>query len=247
MESVRVRTRSALVVAATLAAGLTLSLVPAGPVLAAPPPSLAEAKKQVDALGKQLNKLNEQKNAAAVDLANVRKKQAALAKKLAAAQANLDAAQVKVGVLAAAAYRGGQYSLMEPLLTGGSPERFMEQMLALDQVSQSEKATIDRAQQSRQAVDKVKSAVNAEVAKAASVKKSLDDRTKVLAKEYAKWENLRRAAHVKLNGTAPSRYNYTGPASGNARVVVEYALAQQGKPYVFGSDGPNSFDCSGLT
>lgn len=29
--------------------------------------------------------------------------------------------------------------------------------------------------------------------------------------------------------------------------VIQYALAQLGKPYVYGSAGPNSFDCSGLT
>jgi len=29
--------------------------------------------------------------------------------------------------------------------------------------------------------------------------------------------------------------------------VISYALAQLGKPYVYGSAGPNSFDCSGLT
>jgi cell wall-associated NlpC family hydrolase len=36
----------------------------------------------------------------------------------------------------------------------------------------------------------------------------------------------------------------TGPA--HAR-VVGYALAQLGKPYVWGAAGPNSYDCSGLT
>jgi hypothetical protein len=29
--------------------------------------------------------------------------------------------------------------------------------------------------------------------------------------------------------------------------AVQFALAQQGKPYVFGAAGPNSYDCSGLT
>jgi hypothetical protein len=29
--------------------------------------------------------------------------------------------------------------------------------------------------------------------------------------------------------------------------AVKFALAQVGKPYVFGASGPNSFDCSGLT
>jgi cell wall-associated NlpC family hydrolase len=30
-------------------------------------------------------------------------------------------------------------------------------------------------------------------------------------------------------------------------VVVAFALAQVGKPYVFGTSGPRTFDCSGLT
>lgn len=33
----------------------------------------------------------------------------------------------------------------------------------------------------------------------------------------------------------------------NIAPVINYALAQLGKPYVFGAAGPNSFDCSGLT
>lgn len=32
-----------------------------------------------------------------------------------------------------------------------------------------------------------------------------------------------------------------------ARTVVQYARAQIGKPYVWGKDGPDTFDCSGLT
>jgi len=38
------------------------------------------------------------------------------------------------------------------------------------------------------------------------------------------------------------------PGSGNARIerFIEIALAQQGKPYVWGARGPDSFDCSGF-
>jgi cell wall-associated NlpC family hydrolase len=35
--------------------------------------------------------------------------------------------------------------------------------------------------------------------------------------------------------------------SGSVAAVVRYAEAQVGKPYVWGADGPSSFDCSGLT
>lgn len=35
--------------------------------------------------------------------------------------------------------------------------------------------------------------------------------------------------------------------SGKGSRVLAWALTQKGKPYVFGSDGPGSYDCSGLT
>ena len=37
------------------------------------------------------------------------------------------------------------------------------------------------------------------------------------------------------------------PVTGPQAVVVAFALAQLGKPYVWGATGPGSFDCSGLT
>lgn len=40
---------------------------------------------------------------------------------------------------------------------------------------------------------------------------------------------------------------YSSPASGRASVAVATALAQLGKPYVWGTAGPSTFDCSGLT
>ncbi len=39
---------------------------------------------------------------------------------------------------------------------------------------------------------------------------------------------------------------FTPPADPVARAAVGYALAQLGKPYVWGGTGPDGFDCSGL-
>ncbi|WP_184485354.1 C40 family peptidase [Saccharopolyspora gloriosae] len=39
---------------------------------------------------------------------------------------------------------------------------------------------------------------------------------------------------------------YRLPAEPTRRAAVQYALAQLGKPYVFGAKGPDAFDCSGL-
>jgi cell wall-associated NlpC family hydrolase len=35
--------------------------------------------------------------------------------------------------------------------------------------------------------------------------------------------------------------------SGRGATAVRFALAQVGKPYVYGAEGPNAYDCSGLT
>ena len=45
--------------------------------------------------------------------------------------------------------------------------------------------------------------------------------------------------------TIPAGFVISGSATG--RLAVRYALAQLGKPYLFGAAGLNAFDCSGLT
>jgi peptidoglycan DL-endopeptidase CwlO len=51
-------------------------------------------------------------------------------------------------------------------------------------------------------------------------------------------------AAARAAGTAPLR---DGRASAAARRAVAVALAQLGSPYVWGANGPGTFDCSGLT
>lgn len=45
----------------------------------------------------------------------------------------------------------------------------------------------------------------------------------------------------------PVGYVVPDDADPAERIAVEYALAQLGKPYVWGAAGPDAFDCSGLT
>jgi cell wall-associated NlpC family hydrolase len=49
-------------------------------------------------------------------------------------------------------------------------------------------------------------------------------------------------------GTCPGDADaYAGISGGVATKVIAYAKAQLGKPYVYGGQGPDTFDCSGLT
>jgi peptidoglycan endopeptidase LytE len=47
-------------------------------------------------------------------------------------------------------------------------------------------------------------------------------------------------------GATAQPTNTPSPSAGVAK-VIEFALAQQGKPYAFATAGPDTYDCSGLT
>jgi peptidoglycan DL-endopeptidase CwlO len=67
---------------------------------------------------------------------------------------------------------------------------------------------------------------------------------------YAKWEGLATAVVAAAGAGSPrldcsSSIGFSTPA-GAVGDMLRVALAQQGKPYVWGATGPDSFDCSGL-
>jgi cell wall-associated NlpC family hydrolase len=79
--------------------------------------------------------------------------------------------------------------------------------------------------------------------------KSIDKRLKgVLDAQERQAEANRRAAFSAwfrtLDGRAQASWMHSGRA---AAVAVAFAMRQLGKPYQWGSAGPDSYDCSGLT
>jgi cell wall-associated NlpC family hydrolase len=50
-----------------------------------------------------------------------------------------------------------------------------------------------------------------------------------------------------VNGGLPRNYVIPANATTVETVALSYALAQLGKPYLWGGSGPDAFDCSGLT
>jgi len=67
----------------------------------------------------------------------------------------------------------------------------------------------------------------------------------LLAPHLAPASSTRPPAHPRRHH-APATADKPAPARVAARVVA-FALAQRGKPYRWGAQGPDAYDCSGLT
>jgi cell wall-associated NlpC family hydrolase len=72
--------------------------------------------------------------------------------------------------------------------------------------------------------------------------KTVEKRAHVKAPQNkTKKKRVRAHTRPQARPAAPTRVN-----GSRARAVVNFALAQVGKPYRWASDGPGSYDCSGL-
>jgi peptidoglycan DL-endopeptidase CwlO len=264
------RMKRAFRVAASVTAAVAVVSVSPSPAFALPPAheqpppdTESEAIAQYKKLAKQADTANENllearndrdKKLAQLNKANRDLKDAKAAMDQAAADE--DAFRGKVDVLANASYQGARFNKLSALLTGSSADDFLERASALGVL----------ASDNEKALSKLTSAVNMATAaqtKAAAAQKSARDATaaaNALIKKIKKnktaaeakiqtlqdaWGNLSGTDQAALAGPTDNSV-YLGPL-GAGGTAAEVAMQQRGKTYVYGAEGPDTFDCSGLT
>lgn len=92
-------------------------------------------------------------------------------------------------------------------------------------------------------VRKVEGSIAAEQQFRASLDKTKQE---ALARIEEEQRRASESARAKIASTTGQSIPELNIGSGALKVFVSTALAQLGKPYVYGAAGPNSFDCSGL-
>ncbi len=255
------RSRSSVVIRSLIAAGViaVLTLPGAGGASAEPTTSLPQnPQRQLAALQHRMEQATESYNVARVELKASRAKAAAVREEMAGQQRKVDALQVQVNELAAAAYRGGNLNEFNTLFSAG-PQKLLDQLSTLQSLSKFQRAQVSalKAEQSRL------EAQRAMVAKEVSIQGKRE--ATLLAKKTAIEADLRRAKSIAAAATAmaerASRTRFptggtqvsqsfpTLPVTGSGRgaIALRFAYAQMGKPYQWGGAGPDSYDCSGLT
>ncbi|GGS40509.1 MULTISPECIES: C40 family peptidase [Actinokineospora] len=232
------------------------------PAMAQPPTTASEAVEQYKKLSEQAATVNEDLLKAQDDL-KARKadydkatKDVAAAKELEKkARAQEEAFRGQVDDLASASFQGARFNKISALLTGDSPDDFLERASALsvlaadsEQALSAYTSAVTTAEEARrQAEDGQKRAAKAKADAeklTADITKKRDELQKQIEEVDAARQRLTAEENAELRGPADTGVYIAPP--GAAGIAMNTALAQRGDMYEWGAEGPNTFDCSGL-
>jgi cell wall-associated NlpC family hydrolase len=233
--------------ALTTVAAVLVVLLPGTVANASPSPQEIEA--QIAQVWNESEPLIEQYNAIHQQFQQNQAKQAELEAALAPLQAQLAAAQVKVGAIAAQAYRGSGTGNVAAFLGGDSPGLIADKLAFLDRFARDEASELAGAAKLKADFDAQKAPIDQLVTELAVQDKDLADKKAVITARLDELQNLRRQAYASSGGTGsfrpwpcPATY---APTAGYT--AAAFACAQAGVPYVWAAAGPSGYDCSGLT
>ncbi|MFF4750775.1 NlpC/P60 family protein [Streptomyces sp. NPDC002514] len=237
------------------------------PTSPAPPPG-----KDLEAVRKELDKLYHDA-AVATDAYNAAEEKAKqqsaeiveLARKIVQGQRELDDLKNRAGAAAREQYRTGGLPPAAQLMLSDDPGQFLT---GAGQVLQGQRATknlmgeMTRTQQdleqyARDASAQWQKLEDGRKAKAAAQKK-IKQRIAAAEKLESQLAKKEKERLAKLEQEAAYKAQTAwldsgilketgGKASTKGKEAVAFATAQIGKPYVWGAEGPDTFDCSGLT
>ncbi|PWU49381.1 glycoside hydrolase [Micromonospora globispora] len=242
MSSLRMLLRTLAVV------GLSATLIaPASVARAEPTP--AELTKQIEKSSTELERIVESYNKLNEEIKANKATAAKLQAQIGPLQAQAEQSRADVAALAATAYKSGGLRTTEALLEQGGASSLTERLGTLDQLTRQRQQTIDGFTANQRKLIDQKTRLDATLAREAAQARQLAAGKKKIETDLKRLYELRRQAYGRAT-EAPTRASSGGTApaiSGSAGVAVRYAYGAIGKPYVWGADGPDGYDCSGLT
>lgn len=258
--------RLARALAVTAAATTALAIAAAGGAQAvpnAPTPDKKDVKAQVDQLYSEAEQASEQSNAAEQTQQRLQAESAVLQAQVAQGQDVLNRMRGQLSTLAAAEYRSGGMDPSVQLMLSANPERYLDEARSLDQVAEQRADSLREVLDQQRRLDQRRAEATGKLAELDGVRKSLVDSKQQVQQRLKRAQALLntldaqdRAALVAQDATdAHDRAARGGdrvdlgnqpPSSDRAAVALAAAISKIGSPYVYGSTGPGSFDCSGL-
>jgi peptidoglycan DL-endopeptidase CwlO len=215
----------------------------------AAPASPGDIENQIDAAWNKLEPIIEQHNNVKAQLAGNQAKAAKLADQIRPLQLQVDLAMGRVSSISVQAYKNGNGSTLNALLTSSTPSTLADQLSMLDAMAKNEQAQIADVAKAKDEYDKQKKPLDELVSKLSQQEAEMAAQEKTINDQIAQYNKMRLDAYGTTQGTgslrpAPCPATYDGSLGSKA---AQAACSKIGRPYVFGAEGPSTFDCSGLT
>jgi cell wall-associated NlpC family hydrolase len=253
----RRRRRAVLVLAGAVTATVVSTLTPS--VAAADPSTAAQARTLVEQAGQRLAEIDEQLNDAQLTVAELQQDAETAAQRFAVAQAAVEAYEPQLRAIAQTGYTGPSQSRVAAFLTSDDASELVQQLTTLDLIAAHVEGLMaqvavaqDQAEQAKAAADQAAAKARAALAELQEQQAQAQQQVDAYRADFQRLSAEEQAAvTTALAGpslAAPSTAAVVASApSASVATVLRTALAQRGDPYVWGSSGPDGFDCSGLT
>jgi cell wall-associated NlpC family hydrolase len=234
-----------------------VALAPA--TASAEPATAAEAARLVAENGQQLTALDEQIHEARLTVAEHQRVAATAAQAADQAHSAVAAYEPQLRAIAQSSWSGQSRSRVAAFLTSDSAADVVQQMTTLDLIADHTEGLLGEVSRAQTAAEQAQAEADAATARATAALTELERQQAEVADRVAAYEadftRLSAAERAVVTTTlagpslpVPSTAAVVAAAPSEAvGSVIEAALAQVGKPYVWGSSGPAGFDCSGLT
>ncbi|GGV48210.1 glycoside hydrolase [Streptomyces griseoflavus] len=188
-----------------------------------------------------------------------------LAQKIAENRERLDRLKDRAGAAAAAQYRGGGLPPEARLMLSDDPQEFLDGAGRVRRGEHATKGLLGEMTRTQEDLEQYKQDADAQWKKLeagrtakAEAQKKIEKRIEAAEKVESELEQEQRERLVRLERQAAARAQASwlssgildeidGKATEQGKKAVAYATAQIGKPYQWGAEGPNTYDCSGLT
>lgn len=220
-------------------------------------PSIPELQREIEAQSAQLETVVEEYNKVNEELKANRAAADKISADLVPLTDELATASTRVSEIAATVYKGAPLAELSAVFASGDPSLIVERMTTLDQITRFEHGQLVAFSATKSHVDAEKARLDQLVAEQTAKQQSLEERKTKINADIGRLNTMveqayaaRRAAAAPAPVSAPAAAAAATPppyVEGKAGIAVSFAYAQLGKPYEWGADGPNSYDCSGLT
>lgn len=220
---------------------------------------LDDAKAKLATIEQQQDQLGEQWSQAKLQLDQGKQKVATLNADIAAQQAKVDALRTQAQQVALSRFQNRGVDITIQLVTAPDPDSFLSDMSTMGKVDQNMNSLLQDYQSQQANLADLKRAANDQVTTLAAEQRRLSGLKTELDQKVTESQNLvdqlteQQRARLNADEGAISRDQIrddlvdTGDASARAIAAVKYAVSKVPTgQYVWGAEGPNSFDCSGL-